>query len=125
MNTSWTLFTPRKDYGKISSLVFHALHCEHSVFNPLFIVLSTFGLFTNGFTEFDKAYEEGLIYRVLTTNLIYQSPALLDKEYYISVPMEEYIAVLIDNLNCDNSISDLINPATKIKEYLSEEKVEA
>ena len=89
------------------------------------IVLSTFGLFTNGFTEFDKAYEEGLIYRVLTTNLIYQSPALLSKEYYISVPMEEYIAALIDNLNCDNSISDLINPATKIKEYLSEEKVEA
>ena len=89
------------------------------------IVISTFGLFTNGLEEFDKAYEDGLIYRVLTTNLIYQPPTLLSREYYISVPMEEYIAALIDNLNCDNSISDLINPATKIKEYLTENKVDA
>jgi len=86
------------------------------------IVLSTFGLFTDGMELFDKAYEEGLIYRILTTNLIYQKPELLNKEYYISVNMEEYIAALIDNLNCDNSISDLINPATKIKSYLSEKK---
>ena len=47
--------------------------------NRIFVV-STFGLFTNGFASFDKAYEEGLIYRVVTTNLIYQSPELLSKE---------------------------------------------
>lgn len=83
------------------------------------IAISTFGLFTNGLELFDKAYEEGLIYRVLTTNLIYQKPELLKREYYISVNMEEYIAALIDNLNCDNSISDLINPASKINKYLN------
>lgn len=29
---------PRKDYGKISSLVFHALHCEHKIIYSLFVV---------------------------------------------------------------------------------------
>ena len=50
--------------------------------NRIFVV-STFGLFTNGLASFDKAYEEGLIYRVVTTNLIYQTPELLSREYYI------------------------------------------
>lgn len=85
------------------------------------IAISTFGLFTNGLQIFDEAYNDGLIYRILSTNLIYQTNELISKEYYISVPMESYIAALIDNLNCDNSISELINPATKIKEYLLSE----
>jgi len=75
--------------------------------NRIFVV-STFGLFTNGFASFDKAYEEGLIYRVVTTNLIY-------KEYYISCDMSKYIAYLIDTLNHDCSISDLLSPYDRIK----------
>ena len=86
--------------------------------NRIFVV-STFGLFTNGFASFDKAYEEGLIYRVVTTNLIYQSPELLSKEYYISCDMSKYIAYLIDTLNHDASISDLLNPYDRIKNYIA------
>lgn len=82
--------------------------------NRIFVV-STFGLFTNGFASFDKAYEDGLIYRVVTTNLIYQSPELLSKEYYISCDMSKYIAYLIDTLNHDCSISDLLSPYDRIK----------
>ena len=82
--------------------------------NRIFVV-STFGLFTNGFASFDKAYEEGLIYRVVTTNLIYQSPELLSKEYYISCDMSKYIAYLIDTLNHDCSISDLLSAYDRIK----------
>ena len=85
--------------------------------NRIFVV-STFGLFTNGFASFDKAYEEGLIYRVVTTNLIYQSPELLSKEYYISCDMSKYIAYIIDTLNHDSSISDLLNPYDRIKKYV-------
>lgn len=83
------------------------------------IVITTFGLFTNGMDKFDDAYNNGLIYKILTTNLVYQKPELLEREYYTSVDMSEYIAALIDNLNCDNSISDLINPAVKIQKYLN------
>lgn len=87
--------------------------------NRIFVV-STFGLFTNGFASFDKAYEEGLIYRVVTTNLIYQSPELLSKEYYISCDMSKYIAYLIDTLNHDCSISDLLSPYDRIKKCVQE-----
>ena len=75
-------------------------------------------LFTNGVEKFDKAYEDGLIYKVLTTNLVYQPEELLTKEYYISVDMSKYIALLIDTLNHDASISDLLNPTERIQNVL-------
>ena len=91
--------------------------------NRIFVV-STFGLFTNGFASFDKAYEEGLIYRVVTTNLIYQSPEMLSKEYYISCDMSKYIAYLIDTLNHDSSISDLLNPYDRIHNLINKYNAE-
>ena len=87
-------------------------------------VVSTFGLFTNGLASFDKAYEEGLIYRVVTTNLIYQTPELLSREYYISCDMSKYIAYIIDTLNHDASISDLLNPYDRIQNYITKYKEE-
>lgn len=77
-------------------------------------ICSTFGLFTNGLEEFDKAYESGLIHRVVTTNLIYQTPELLSREYYISADMSKYIALLIDRLNHDASVSELLDPTDRI-----------
>ena len=85
--------------------------------NRIFVV-STFGLFTNGLASFDQAYADGLIYRVVTTNLIYQTPELLSREYYISCDMSKYIAYIIDTLNHDSSISDLLNPYDRIKRYV-------
>lgn len=82
-------------------------------------LVSTFGLFTNGLASFDQAYEEGLIYRIVTTNLIYQTPELLSREYYISCDMSKYIAYIIDTLNHDASISDLLNPYDRIQNYIS------
>lgn len=87
-------------------------------------VVSTFGLFTNGLDSFDKAYEEGLIYRVVTTNLIYQTPELLSREYYISCDMSKYIAYLIDTLNHDCSISDLLSPYDRIKNSVAKYNAE-
>ncbi|MBO4910523.1 MAG: ribose-phosphate pyrophosphokinase [Lachnospiraceae bacterium] len=78
-------------------------------------VFATFGLFTGGLARFDEAYEKGLISRVLTTNLIYQTPELLDKEWYISCDLSKYIAYIIDTLNHDSSISDLLNPNERIQ----------
>ena len=83
---------------------------------------ATFGLFTAGLDKFDEAYEQGLIYRVLTTNLIYQKPELLEKEWYISCDMSKYIAYIIDTLNHDSSISDLLNPNDRIHSYINRYK---
>ena len=87
--------------------------------NRIFIA-TTFGLFTNGLDKFDKAYEDGLIHRVLTTNLVYQTPELLQREWYINCDMSKYIAYIIDTLNHDSSISDLLNPSERIQALLKE-----
>ena len=79
---------------------------------------STFGLFTSGLDAFDKAHEEGLIDKVFTTNLIYQSPELLSRDWYVSCDMSKYIAYLIDTLNHDASISDLLNPVERINNII-------
>lgn len=80
---------------------------------------STFGLFTNGLDKFDKAYEKGVFDRILTTNLIYQTPELLQKPYYINCDMSKYIALIIDTLNHDDSISKLLNPVERIQKVLT------
>ena len=82
-------------------------------------ICSTFGLFTNGFAKFDQAYEEGLIDRIVTTNLIYQSEELLSRPYYISADMSKYIALLIDTLNHDGSISSFLTPTERIQKCIA------
>ena len=86
--------------------------------NRIFCV-STFGLFTNGLASFDKAVEEGLIYKVVTTNLVYQTPELLSRDYYISCDMSKYIAYIIDTLNHDCSISSLLDPYERIDKLIT------
>ena len=76
---------------------------------------ATFGLFTNGLAKFDKAYEDGIIHGILTTNLIYQTPELLSKPYYINCDMSKYIALIIDTLNHDGSLSSILSPNERIQ----------
>lgn len=86
--------------------------------NKIFMC-STFGLFTNGLSKFDEAYEKGTFDRILTTNLIYQTPELLTRPYYINCDMSKYIALIIDTLNHDDSISKLLNPVERIQKVLT------
>jgi len=89
--------------------------------NRIFIA-STFGLFTKGLDAIDKAYEEGIITKILTTNLVYQPQELLDREWYISCDLSKYIAYIIDTLNHDSSISDLLNPIERINNLITKYK---
>ena len=88
---------------------------------------ATFGLFTNGMKKFDVAYEQGIIHGILTTNLIYQTPELLSKPYYINCDLSKYIALIIDTLNHDSSISSILSPNERIqnvvKKYRNGEKI--
>ena len=88
---------------------------------------ATFGLFTNGMKKFDVAYEQGIIHGILTTNLIYQTPELLSKPYYINCDLSKYIALIIDTLNHDGSISSILSPNERIqnvvKKYRNGEKI--
>ena len=83
---------------------------------------ATFGLFTNGMEEFDRYYKEGIIDKVLTTNVIYQTPELLEREYYVNVDLSKYIALLIDSINHDHSIGELLDPSEKIGKLIAKHK---
>jgi len=84
--------------------------------------IATFGLFTKGLDVFDKCHEEGLIEKVITTNLTYQMPDLFKKDWYESADMSKYIALIIDHLNHDASISELLDPAERINARIAEYK---
>ena len=79
----------------------------------------TFGLFTNGLAKIDEYYQNGFIDRILTTNLVYQTPELLSRPYYIDVDMSKYVALIIDNLNHDASLSELLNPTGRINKLIN------
>ena len=79
---------------------------------------SSFGLFVNGLDVFDKAYADGIIDKIFTTNLIYRDPGLEEREWYYEVDMSKYVSLLIDTLNHDDTISHLLDPVTKIQNLI-------
>ena len=79
---------------------------------------ATFGLFTNGFEKFDKAYEDGIIDKIFTTNLVYHKPELETKPWWCEVNMCKYVSLLIDTLNHDDSIGSLLDPIDRIENIL-------
>ena len=85
--------------------------------------LAPYGLFTNGLEVFDEAYKEGIISAVCCTNLIYRSPELLDREWYVDANMIPYVARIIDALNLDESIYDLINSTSRLTDLASQMRI--
>lgn len=83
------------------------------------LTFATFGLFTEGVEKFDKAYKDGIIDAVFTTNLVYRAPELLNCEWYHEVDMSKYIALIINTLNEEKSISELLTPISRIEKILN------
>lgn len=84
--------------------------------------LATFGLFTAGLEIFDQAKKDGTIEKVITTNLTYQNPALFTRDWYGSADLSKYIAILIDHLNHNASISKLLDQSERIQARIQEYK---
>ena len=84
------------------------------------VTLGIYGLFCNGLQEFDKAYENGVLDGVFTTNLVYRTPELLEKPWYFEVDMSKYCSLIIDTLNHDATISNLLLPAGRIEKLLEQ-----
>ena len=83
---------------------------------------ATFGLFTDGFAAFDEAYEQGIIDKIFTTNLVYRKPEILQKPWYVEVNMAKYVSYIIDTLNHDTTISNLLDPNTRIAKLLEKHR---
>ncbi|MBQ8340636.1 MAG: ribose-phosphate pyrophosphokinase [Clostridia bacterium] len=101
------------------SLLDVALQLKEKGANRIFN-FATFGLFTDGFEKFDKAFKDGVITRIFTTNLVYRTPELLSKKWYVEVNMCKYVSYIIDTLNHDETISNLLNPAKRIQKLLDQ-----
>ncbi len=85
-------------------------------------VFATFGLFCNGLANLDKAHEEGVITKIFTTNLVYRTPELLTRDWYVEVNMCKYVAYIIDTMNHDATISHLLDQSQKIHTVLDKYK---
>ncbi len=81
-------------------------------------VFTTFGLFTEGLAKFDEYYEKGFIDRIITTNLTYLPPALLERPYFSCADMSKFIALIIDSMNHDTTIGKVLDPSDKIHKLL-------
>lgn len=79
----------------------------------------TFALFTNGLDAFHKAYEEGLLSRIIATNLTYRTPELKQAPWFIEADMSKYISFIVASLNHDRSLSSLLNPYNRIQKLLT------
>ena len=80
---------------------------------------ATFALFTNGLDMYNKAYEEGIIDRVISTNLTYRTPELQAADWFVEADMSKYISYIIATLNHDRSLSKLLNPYDRIRSLLT------
>ena len=83
-------------------------------------VCTTFGLFTDGLQKFDEYYEKGYITKVVTTNLNYRDPELFTKPYYAEADMTSFLAMIIEQLNHDNTLSKMESPTNKINSLLTD-----
>ncbi|MGN0429891.1 MAG: ribose-phosphate pyrophosphokinase [Acetatifactor sp.] len=81
-------------------------------------ICTTFGLFTEGLSEFDKAYEKGYFDKVITTNLTYLPPELYTKPYFVEADMSKLIASIIDFMNHDASLANVMATTDKIHSVL-------
>lgn len=85
--------------------------------NRVFIC-TTYGLFTDGLHKFDEYYEKGWIDKVITTNLNYRIPELLEKPYYVEANMSKYMASIIDIINHDVSVEKVRSSNEKIMDLM-------
>ena len=77
-----------------------------------------------GLDKFDKAYEDGIITRVFNTNLVYRRPELAEKPWFVEVEMSKYVSYIIETLNHDTTISELLDPVTKINALMEKHKAD-
>lgn len=63
----------------------------------------------NAVENFDAAYKEGVFYRIIGTNAVYQGANLLDKEWFVQADVTELFARVISRLHHGRSISPLLD----------------
>ena len=63
----------------------------------------------NAIENFDAAYKEGVFWRIIGTNAVYQGKGLLEKEWFVQADVTELFARVISRLHHGRSISPLLD----------------
>ena len=79
----------------------------------------SFAQFSSGLELVHQAHAEGILDRVFATNLIYRTPELQAAPWFIEVNMSRFVALLIDAINHDASLSKLMTPTAVIQKMVS------
>jgi len=77
----------------------------------------------NAISHFDEAYNEGLFYRIIGTNAVYQEE-VVKREWYVNVNISRLFAHVISRLHQNQSVSNLLDNAEIINRLLSQKKFE-
>ena len=62
--------------------------------------------------------EEGVITKVISTDLTYCPPEIQEEPWFVQADMSKYISYIIATLNHDRSLHGLLNPYNRIKALL-------
>ena len=81
-------------------------------------ICTTFGLFTEGLSGFDEAYEKGYFDKLITTNLTYLPPEIYERTYFVEADMSKFISSIIDFMNHDASLSNVMATTEKMHAIL-------
>ncbi len=63
----------------------------------------------NAIENFDQAYKEGVFWRIIGTNAVYQGKGLLEKEWFVQADVTELFARVISRLHHGRAISPLLD----------------
>ena len=66
--------------------------------------------------------KKGWMDRVITTNLNYRIPELLERPYYVEANMSKYLASIIDIINHDVSVEKVRSSNEKIMSLMEKSK---
>ena len=91
--------------------------------NRIFAACS-FAFFTGGTQAFDKAYRDGVISRVISTNLTYLRPEAVNSPWFVEADMSKYISYIIATLNHDRSLHNLLTPQDRIRKLIDRYRAE-
>lgn len=83
-------------------------------------LISTFSLFTSGIQKFQDAYDKGIFDKIYSTDLSYVCEDAKYMPWFKQVSCSKYLANIIDTLNCEKSISPLINAKENVLNKLNE-----
>lgn len=84
------------------------------------IICCTFGLFVTGFEKYIKAHDDGIFDYMITTNLNYRAPIVLEQPWYFEADLSGYIGKIINTMNHNIAVSTVVSPLGLLQKLAKE-----